>query len=285
MQFGSPRGAERIYIKDGVMRDGRIVARQGPLPISTAAPIRGCRATPPSNARRTFRGPTRSRTSTPTSTASTPTAARRPRCAASASRRSTSRSKCQMDKLAHLVGMDPMEFRILNAYRDGDMKAHRREAKNTALIECVQVAAEKANWPLRETAQAASSLRGGGGARARDPATVTDESGRIGRPETRHAPPQLPPGTRTAASLSSRRPRVPSASRRRRISRRHRCRAIRRSRPPPRRRRRSATAGRRLRRRRRSTARRASLRLRHEEALRWPGIADAAWPRSTIRSA
>ena len=58
--------------------------------------------------------------------------------------------ECQMDKLAHLVGMDPMEFRILNAYRDGDMKAHRREAKNTALIECVQVAAEKAKWPLRE---------------------------------------------------------------------------------------------------------------------------------------
>ncbi len=28
MQFGSPRGAERIYVKDGVMRDGRIVARQ-----------------------------------------------------------------------------------------------------------------------------------------------------------------------------------------------------------------------------------------------------------------
>jgi CO/xanthine dehydrogenase Mo-binding subunit len=44
---------------------------------------------------------------------------------------------------APLVGMDPMEFRILNAYRDGDMKAHRREAKNCALIECVQVAAEK----------------------------------------------------------------------------------------------------------------------------------------------
>ena len=28
MQFGSPRGAERIYIKDGVMRDGRIMARK-----------------------------------------------------------------------------------------------------------------------------------------------------------------------------------------------------------------------------------------------------------------
>src|SRR6185437_7335283 len=79
--------------------------------------------------------------------------------------------ECQMDKLAHLVGIDPMEFRILNAYRDGDMKAHRREAKNTALIECVQVAAEKAKWPLREEFKRASSRQGGGGARAEVPAT------------------------------------------------------------------------------------------------------------------
>jgi CO/xanthine dehydrogenase Mo-binding subunit len=27
MQSGPPRGAERIFIKDGVMRDGRIIAR------------------------------------------------------------------------------------------------------------------------------------------------------------------------------------------------------------------------------------------------------------------
>jgi hypothetical protein len=100
----------------------------------------------------------------------------------------------QMDKLAHLVGIDPMEFRILNAYRDGDMKAHRRVAHNTALIECVQVVAEKVNWPLGETARRASSLSGGGGTRAAIPPTVTDESGRIGRPETRQAPPQLTPG-------------------------------------------------------------------------------------------
>jgi CO/xanthine dehydrogenase Mo-binding subunit len=82
--------------------------------------------------------------------------------------------ECQMDKLAHLVGMDPMEFRILNAYRDGDMKAHRREAKNTALIECVQVAAEKAKWPLREEFKRMSSRKDGGGARAAVPATATD---------------------------------------------------------------------------------------------------------------
>jgi hypothetical protein len=67
-----------------------------------------------------------------------------------------------------------MEFRILNAYRDGDMKAHRREAKNTALIECVQVAAEKAKWPLREDYKRMSSRKDGGGARAAVPPTATD---------------------------------------------------------------------------------------------------------------
>src|SRR5262245_39885095 len=80
----------------------------------------------------------------------------------------------QMDKLAHAVGMDPMEFRILNAYRDGDMKAHRREAKNTALIECVQVAAEKARWPIRDEFKRMSSRADGGGERAAIPQTRLD---------------------------------------------------------------------------------------------------------------
>jgi hypothetical protein len=90
-----------------------------------------------------------------------------------------------------------MEFRILNAYRDGDMKAHRRVAKNTALIECVQVAAEKARWSISEEAKRQSSLTGGGGARAEIPATPIDENGRINRPETRTGRPTqtLPAGT------------------------------------------------------------------------------------------
>jgi CO/xanthine dehydrogenase Mo-binding subunit len=61
--------------------------------------------------------------------------------------------------------MDPLEFRLINAYRDGDMKAHRREAKNCALIECAQVAAEKASWPLRDEFRRMSSRAGGGAAR------------------------------------------------------------------------------------------------------------------------
>jgi hypothetical protein len=60
------------------------------------------------------------------------------------------------------------------------MKAHRREAHNCALIECVQVAAEKAGWPIRDEFRRMSSLTGGGGERAAIPATATDEVGRIG---------------------------------------------------------------------------------------------------------
>ncbi len=77
------------------------------------------------------------------------------------------------------------------------MKAHRRIAKNTALVECVQVVAEKTSWPLSDAARRASSLTGGGGARAEIPATPIDEAGRIGRPETRGSRPTqvLPAGT------------------------------------------------------------------------------------------
>jgi hypothetical protein len=81
--------------------------------------------------------------------------------------------ECQMDKGAVAVGMDPLEYRMLNAYRDGDMKAHRREAKNCALIECAQVAAEKANWPLRDEFRRMSSRTGGGAQRAGDGADRT----------------------------------------------------------------------------------------------------------------
>ncbi len=88
--------------------------------------------------------------------------------------------ECHMDKVAHVVGMDPIELRILNAYRDGDMKAHRRLAKNTALVECCQVAAEKALADIGRGAPGGTSLTGGGGARAAFPHTATDR-GTAGR--------------------------------------------------------------------------------------------------------
>ncbi len=88
--------------------------------------------------------------------------------------------EAHMDKVAEAVGMNPIDLRILNSYRDGDMKAHRREAKNCALIECCQVVAEKAGIALQPASRAASSLRDGGGERARLPAhTALDQHGTV----------------------------------------------------------------------------------------------------------
>ncbi|MCU4182054.1 xanthine dehydrogenase family protein molybdopterin-binding subunit [Bosea sp. BH3] len=196
MLYGSPRGAERIYVKDGLMRDGRIVARYirsyfdagAYTRLSSYAAIK-CTAHVP--------GPY----SIP-NVASDIYVAYTNRCPSTAMRGFGVTAvdfalECQMDRLAEAANMDPVEFRILNAYRDGDMKPHRRVAKNTALVECVQVAAEKANWPISEQARRASSLTGGGGERAQIPATPLDERGQIGRPDTRNGPATqtLPAGT------------------------------------------------------------------------------------------
>ena len=175
MQFGSPRGAERITIKDGVMRDGRIVARKVTSYFDSGAYTRlssyavvKCAAHIP--------GPY-----TIPNVHADIYCVFTNRCPSTAMRGFGVTGvdfalEVQMDKLAHAIGMDTMEFRILNAYRDGDMKAHRREAKNCALVECVQVAAEKANWPIREEFRRMSSRAGGGGERARIPDTPADRA-------------------------------------------------------------------------------------------------------------
>jgi CO/xanthine dehydrogenase Mo-binding subunit len=180
MQVGAPRGAERWYLKDAVGRDGRILGRQltgyfdagaytrlssyaihkstghlpGPYTIPNVKSDVYCVFTnrTPSTAMRGF-GITGVDFAI----------------------------ESHMDVVAHEIGMNPIEFRILNAYRDGDMKAHRRVAKNTALIECCQVVAEKTNWPIRDEFKRMSSSAGGGqGEAGRVPNyTATDQNGLI----------------------------------------------------------------------------------------------------------
>jgi CO/xanthine dehydrogenase Mo-binding subunit len=164
MQFGSPRGGERIYVKDGIMRDGRIVARKVRAYFDSGAYTRlssyavvKCAAHIPGP----YTIPNVAADVFCVFTNRTPATAMRGFGVTALD----FALECQMDKGATAVGMDPLEFRLLNAYRDGDMKAHRREAKNCALIECAQVAAEKANWPLREEFRRMSSRKGEGVAR------------------------------------------------------------------------------------------------------------------------
>lgn len=156
MQFGPPRGAERIYLKHGMMRDGRITAFQARCYFDSGAYTRlssyaavKCAAHLPGP----YTIPNVYAETYCVFTNRTPATAMRGFGVTAVD----FAIECQMDKLAHMIGMDPMEFRILNAYRDGDMKAHRREAKNCALVECVQAAADRAKWPLREPFRRASS--------------------------------------------------------------------------------------------------------------------------------
>jgi CO/xanthine dehydrogenase Mo-binding subunit len=203
MQFGPPRGAERIYIKDGVTKDGRIVARKVTSYFDSGAYTRlssyaavKCAAHIPGP----YTIPNVHANVYCVFTNRTPSTAMRGFGVTAID----FAIEVQMDKLAHLIGMDPMEFRILNAYRDGDMKAHRRTAKNCALIECVQVAAAKAKWPIRDEFRRMSSRIGGDDARATPtlaagkalpmqspPRRTSDE--RPGLPLPKISPPTVPP--------------------------------------------------------------------------------------------
>ena len=181
MQVGAPRGGERWVIRDGIMNDGRIIARKftgyfdsgAYTRLSSYAVVKGTAHLPGP-----YTIPNVSSDVYCVFTNRTPATAMRGFGITGVD----FSIECQMDKLAHAVGMDPIEFRILNSYRDGDMKAHRRETKNSALIECCQVVAEKANWPLSAAARAASSLTDGGGEKAAIPPTATDELGRVQTP-------------------------------------------------------------------------------------------------------
>jgi CO/xanthine dehydrogenase Mo-binding subunit len=158
MQVSSPRAAERIYIKDGVMNDGRIIARKVRLYVDAGA-----------YSRHSPYGTTKAAAHMPgpytipnvwvdchcVYTNRTPSSAMR----GFGVTIGDFALEVQMDKLARLIGMDPMEFRILNAYRDGDLKAHGKTTDGAALVECVQAAAQLANWPIGEKYKAASSAK------------------------------------------------------------------------------------------------------------------------------
>lgn len=178
MQAGSPRGAERIFIKDGVMNDGRLVARQircyfdaGAYTRLSSYAIIKCTGHLPGP----YTIPNVKSDVFCVYTNRTPATAMRGFGVTGVDYA----LECHADKMARLINMNPIEFRILNAYRDGDIKAHRREAKNCALIECCQVAAEKAGWSLSEEARNVSSLHGGGGERAKIPETPVDQEGLV----------------------------------------------------------------------------------------------------------
>ncbi|MDB5525510.1 MAG: dehydrogenase [Rhizobium sp.] len=178
MQVGGPRGAERWYITDGVMNDGRIIARKfrgyfdsgAYTRLSSYAIIKSAGHIPGP-----YTIPNVSADVYCVFTNRTPATAMRGFGITGVD----FSIEAHMDKVATQVRMNPIELRMKNSYLDGDMKAHRRLAKNTALIECCQVVAEKAKWNIGHEYRAMSSLKGGGGERAVIPHTIIDNRGLV----------------------------------------------------------------------------------------------------------
>jgi CO/xanthine dehydrogenase Mo-binding subunit len=156
MRVSSTRSAWRLYYKDGVKKNGQIIARQitsyadsgaynrhTPYAVTKhAANVAGPYAIPnvwidaycvytnrqPASAMRGFGV-------TPASFA----------------------IEVQMDKIAETIGMDPWEIRFVNAYRNGDIKPHQKIVEDATLIETMQAAAEMVGHGLSDRSLAMNS--------------------------------------------------------------------------------------------------------------------------------
>lgn len=157
MTVSSPRGAWRMYYKDGVTDDGRIVAREvtsyadagaynrhtpyavtkhaanlaGPYTVPNAKFDCYCVYTnkQPSSAMRGFGV-------TPCSFA----------------------IEGQMDRIAEELDLGRWEVRFKNAYRNGDVKPHRKEVEDATLIETMQTATKMIDHDLPEEFERMSSF-------------------------------------------------------------------------------------------------------------------------------
>ncbi len=156
MQVSSTRSAWRIHIKDGVTSDGRIVARKVTSYADSGA---YSRQTPyaitkhAANAAGPYAIPNVSIDAYCVYTNRQPTSAMRGFGVTMAS----FAVEVQMDKIAEVVGLDPWRIRFLNAYRDGDMKPHRKLAEDTTLIETMQAAAALVGHELPQDLAAMTS--------------------------------------------------------------------------------------------------------------------------------
>ncbi len=147
MHASSTRSAWRMYFKDGVMKDGRIVARQ----VTTYADSGAYNRHTPyavtkhaANAAGPYRIPNVSIDAYCVYTNRQPSSAMRGFGVTPAS----FAIEVQMDKIAETVGLDPWTIRFINAYHDGDMKPHRKVVEDATLIEVMQAAAEMVGHDL-----------------------------------------------------------------------------------------------------------------------------------------
>ena len=156
MQVSSTRSAWRIYIKDGVSRDGHILARKVTSYADSGA---YSRQTPyaltkhAANAAGPYAIPNVSIDAYCVFTNRQPASAMRGFGVTMGS----FALEVQMDRIAERVGLDPWTIRFVNAYHDGDMKPHRKLAEDATLIETMQAAAALVGHELPDDLRAMTS--------------------------------------------------------------------------------------------------------------------------------
>lgn len=169
MQVSSTRSAWRIYLTDGVSKDGHIIARKVRSYADSGA---YSRQTPyaltkhAANAAGPYAIPNVSIDAYCVYTNRQPTSAMRGFGITMAS----FALEVQMDKIAERLGMDPWTIRFLNAYHDGDMKPHRKLMEDATLIETMQAAATLVGHALPAELRAMTSA-------PRDPAAPHRDGG------------------------------------------------------------------------------------------------------------
>jgi len=147
MQVSSTRSAWRIYMKDGVSKDGRLLARKVTSFADSGA---YSRQTPyaltkhAANAAGPYAIPNVTIDAYCVYTNRTPASAMRGFGVTMAS----FAIEVQMDKIAERVGVDPWTIRFRNAYHNGDMRPHRKLAEDATLIETMQAASDLVGYEL-----------------------------------------------------------------------------------------------------------------------------------------
>ncbi|MCU4925048.1 molybdopterin-dependent oxidoreductase [Halobacteria archaeon AArc-dxtr1] len=158
MQVSSPRGAWRMYYKDGVTDDGEIVAREVTSYADAGAYNRHSPYATTKHAANLggpYRIPNAKFDCYCVYTNKTPSSAMRGFGVTPCSFAIES----QMDRIAEKLDMDPWEVRFKNAYQNGDMTPHRKEVEDASVIEAMQSAAELAGEGLPEEFKQMSSLQ------------------------------------------------------------------------------------------------------------------------------
>jgi CO/xanthine dehydrogenase Mo-binding subunit len=177
MQVSSTRSAWIIRIRDGVMADGRIVARKVTSYADSGA---YSRQTPyaitkhAANAAGPYAIPNVSIDAYCIYTNRTPTSAMRGFGVTMAS----FALEVQMDRIAETVGLDPWTVRFVNALHNGDIKPHRKPAEDSWLIETMQAAAALVGHDLAPELKAMTSAPRPGS--PGEPAAASSGAGREG---------------------------------------------------------------------------------------------------------